>query len=498
MRFIATFLALCSTIAAAAPAIRLKSGTPASSTGRRAPLGRHYLLQFRAEPGPGVRVELARRGIRVLNAVPEAGLMVSSASEPDLEDLDVTWAGPLAASQKLSRELVRSRYAFYLVVFHPDITAVEAREIARSEDFWILDHPDLLPSHLLVSGSYYRLRDLASRDEVAYILAASADLIAGRRVRGCSGALTANGPVGEYVEVSPGWAKEPDGRVDLHYFFQSLTPKIEENAERSEILRALAEWAGYTNLDLLPADNPSAIRTVAVLFAHGAHSDPYPFDGPGHVLAHTFYPAPPNSEPIAGDMHLDADEDWRIGSGVDLFSVALHEAGHALGLGHTDRPGTVMYPYYRLLTGLSDDDIAGIRDLYGTAGVPVPAPSPQAPAAPPSPFPPTHPPAGSPPPLTPPGNPQSDRIPPSLRIISPAFTIVATSAPAIAVSGTATDKLGVTAVKWTNSTGDSGIASGTSNWSARVPLLVGTNVVIVRAYDAAGNSAWRAVTVVRR
>lgn len=498
MRFIATILALCSTIAAAAPTIRLKSGMPTASTERRVRLGRHYLLQFRAEPGPEVRIELERRGIRIHNAVPEAGLLVSSAAEPDLEGLDATWAGPLAASDKLSRELVRSRYAFYLVIFHPDITSVEAREIARSEGFWILDHPDLLPSHLLVSGSYHRLRDLASRDEVAYILPASADLIAGRPVRGCSGALTANGPVGEYVEVSPGWAKDPDGRVDLHYFFQSLTPKIEENAERSEILRALAEWVPYTNLDFLPADAPSATRTVTVLFAHGTHGDPYPFDGPGRILAHTFYPAPPNSEPIAGDMHLDADEDWQIGSGVDLFSVALHEAGHALGLGHTDRPGTVMYPYYRLLTGLSDDDIAGIRDLYGTAGVPVPAPSPQAPAAPTPPFVPPHPPAGSPPPPAPPGNPPSDQNPPSLRIISPAFTIIATSAPAITVSGTATDKLRVTAVKWTNSTGDSGIASGTINWSARVPLLVGTNVVIIRAYDAAGNSAWRAVTVVRR
>ena len=89
-------------------------------------------------------------------------------------------------------------------------------------------------------------------------------------------------------------------------------------------------------------------------------------------------------------------------------------------------------------------------------------------------------------------------MPPSLQIESPGFTIGATSAAAIAINGKARDNLGVTAVRWTNSTGFSGTAAGTGDWSASVPLLVGTNVVTVRAYDAAGNSAWRTVTLVRR
>ena len=42
---------------------------------------------------------------------------------------------------------------------------------------------------------------------------------------------------------------------------------------------------------------------------------------------------PLNPEPIAGDMHFDNDESWRIGANLDVFSVALHETGHALGLG---------------------------------------------------------------------------------------------------------------------------------------------------------------------
>src|ERR1017187_9356505 len=89
--------------------------------------------------------------------------------------------------------------------------------------------------------------------------------------------------------------------------------------------------------------------------------------GAGGGFGHTFYPAPINGEPIAGDMHFDADESWHAGTNTDLFSVALHETGHALGLGHSSNPVAVMYPYYRMQTGLTSDDIAGIQALYGPA-----------------------------------------------------------------------------------------------------------------------------------
>ena len=454
--------------------------------------GRHYLLHFRAKPGPEVRAELARRGVRVLGVVPDSALMVSSAAPPDLAGLDVTWAGPLDPSHKLSRELFRARATAYLVIFHADVSDSEARGLTRRYGLPTLDHPNLLPGHVLVIASHQRLRDLAALDEVAYILPASPDLVAGNPVVGCAGPLTETGPAGPYVEVSPGWTRDANGRVALHYMFESLTPKLEENVERNEVERALAEWARYTNLDFSPTDDPSAARSITILFAHGPHGDPYPFDGPGSMLAHTFFPAPPNSEPIAGDMHLDADEYWQIGGGIDLFSVALHEAGHALGLGHTDRPGSVMYPYYRLLTGLSDDDIAGIRDLYGSSATPAAQPAPPPPVA-------STPPAQPPPPQpVTPRAPESDQTPPNLSILTPAFTIVSTSAPSLLVSGIASDNVGVARVTWTNTTSASGDASGTANWSAQIPLLVGTNVMIIRAYDSAGNSAWRALTIVRR
>ena len=58
-----------------------------------------------------------------------------------------------------------------------------------------------------------------------------------------------------------------------------------------------------------------------------------PFDGPGGVLAHTFYPL------HGGDVHFDGEEDWvvRPGQGrrgAHLRLVAAHEFGHSLGLPH--------------------------------------------------------------------------------------------------------------------------------------------------------------------
>ena len=455
---------------------------------------RHYLVLFGSYPGPDVLAELASRRIQVLANVPDNGLMVS-AFVLNLRGLNVIWSGPMDPADKISPAIPARAPGAYLVIFQPDTAIGRETDLVRSQGFTIIENAHLLAGQLLISGAFSALPSLAALDEVAYILPASAELQDGDAIIGCAGALTPAGPAAQYVQAGNGWSKDANGHVALQSFFDTVTPKVAESLVRSEIARAFAEWARYANITIAPASQPNLARSIDILFARFAHGDAYPFDGPGGMLAHTFYPAPSNPEPIAGDMHLDADESWSVGGTVpgtvDVYSVALHETGHALGLGHSDNPSAVMYPYYRLQTGLSPDDIAGIQALYG-------APSATS----------TPPPAGT---GTGTGTGAgtgtgttgtgtasgSDTVPPTVTIVSPGSSIVSAYTGTISISGTARDNVGVSSVQWTTSTGSAGAATGTTSWSAVIPLLVGSNTVTVKAYDAAGNSAWRAVTVVR-
>ncbi|XP_072528112.1 matrix metalloproteinase-25 [Salminus brasiliensis] len=175
----------------------------------------------------------------------------------------------------------------------------------------------------------------------------------------------------------------------------SLSPALVELI-LSYALKAWSDVAPLSFTLLHPSPQASPHNAdIIVNFTSGFHEDGYPFDGKGGTLAHAFFPG-------IGDTHFDDEENWSYGAHIestDLFTVAVHEFGHALGLAHSSSRRSIMRPYYSGAVGdiptytLPADDRLGIQALYGPKKELIPPPSvdspipnlPRPPSAPPPP-----------------------------------------------------------------------------------------------------------------
>nr|XP_046267673.1 collagenase 3 [Scatophagus argus] len=125
-------------------------------------------------------------------------------------------------------------------------------------------------------------------------------------------------------------------------------------------------WSSVTQLKIRKRSRKEA--DIVISFHRSDHKDGSPFDGKEGILAHAFLPG----YGIGGDVHFDADEDWSLNStGFNLFAVAIHEFGHALGLHHSSDPGAIMFPAYNFAPNyepqLSFRDVKDIQHLYGVS-----------------------------------------------------------------------------------------------------------------------------------
>ncbi len=151
------------------------------------------------------------------------------------------------------------------------------------------------------------------------------------------------------------------GSYDLTYYIDNFTSDL--TGEASVIQSAFDTWADVTPLSFNRIFDQSA-ADIVLSWETFDHGDGDAFDGVGNVLAHADSPTGASAA-----VHFDDSETWgTTGSGnTDLLSVAIHEIGHALGLGHSSAKDAVMYASYDgVKRTLHELDIKGIRSRYPT------------------------------------------------------------------------------------------------------------------------------------
>ncbi|MEO0374381.1 MAG: matrixin family metalloprotease [Cyanobacteria bacterium P01_A01_bin.17] len=208
----------------------------------------------------------------------------------------------------------------------------------------------------------------------------------------CCGAIDAVNNAGvPSANFNAGGSKwnQPNGlgsAVNISYSFANSFNNfngVNNNAAKDLFEEALEVWSEVAPLNFTEITDPGNGNAVDIRVQGDF------IDGPSNTLAFAFFPQ-------GGDITFDTGDNWN----ASLFlETAVHELGHSLGLGHESGVSAIMNPSIQnRYSGpgtafLLQDDINGVRSIYGSGtgsvdplgGSPAPTPTPPPPTPSPSP-----------------------------------------------------------------------------------------------------------------